>query len=225
MANGKEATLMALKNLAKTIFNKEEVVELKFKDEKLTDGTIIRYEDEVLAVGTKVMIVTEDGQVLPMPIGSYVTETGTAFDVVSEDGSIDNVVIAPDQPATEDEVMESEAPATVAPQAAPAPTAQPKSVIESVVKETRFEDEANEKFASIEKTLEDKYNDLVEKFNSQTKTVEALENNLKQMFSLIEQMGETPSTKSTETKVNQFKKQMTAKDARQYFREQLFNKK
>ena len=175
-----------VEKLKALLFNAEtpaEVIEQKFKDQKLEDGvTIISYDAEVLAVGVIVYLLDEAGQRLPLPMGDYVTEAGDTFSVVDENGTIDNVVVAP-----EVEEVEEAAPAeVVAPMAeAPKTAATPKRVIKSQVEEHVFNAFKAEILAEVEK--------LKEQLNKATDIN-------KEMFNVVSQIAEAPASVPTESK-------------------------
>lgn len=65
---------------------KKEVVELKFVEAKLVDGTIVKQEGEELTIGQPVVVVTEEGEV-PAPAGEHELESGEILVVeVNEEG-------------------------------------------------------------------------------------------------------------------------------------------
>jgi hypothetical protein len=78
-----EEKLTALKVLLK--FSEEK----KFKDAKLKDGTVIRYEGETPAAGMEMYVITADGQT-PAPDGNHEMEDGTV--IVVEGGKITEVL-------------------------------------------------------------------------------------------------------------------------------------
>ena len=209
--SNKDEVILALKNLAKAIIPSKEdvvVIEEKFMDAKLVDGTIVRYDAEVIATGVIVSVVDEAGMVLPLPLGSYALEDGTTFDVVDASGVADNVVlaeaevVAPEMP----EEMENEIPV------APVAEAKAKTIIESTVKESRFK--KDEKMESIKLEFASELKTVNEKLEAQDKMI-------KEMFALIEMLGNEDAAKATETKVNVFKKK-TAKELQVSFRTQLY---
>ena len=61
----------------------EETIALAFEG-KLKDGTIIVSEADALAEGVEVMVMTEDGTTIAVPVGSYELEDGTTFEVEEE---------------------------------------------------------------------------------------------------------------------------------------------
>lgn len=218
--SNRESVISKLKELAKTVLNTDKV-ELKFTDNKLSDGSIIRYDADDLATGVVVSIVVEDGSVLPLPIGSYSLEDGTTFDVVSEDGTIDNVVTAEEPAEVED------APAEMEEKQATAEAKQlAKSIVESVVKETRFEAEPEntEEVATTEMEFEKIKKSNKMEFEALNKKVEEQGVLIKEMFKIIEDFGKTDSVDSVETKKNVFKeakKRLTAKELKALFNSQL----
>jgi hypothetical protein len=98
---------------------------------KLMDGITI-FEADAFEMDKEVFIVTEDEQKIPVPIGEYEMEDGRIL-VVIEEGIISEIK----EVATEEEVIEEEAPEVeVEVEAEATPSA--KKTIESIVKETFF---------------------------------------------------------------------------------------
>lgn len=106
-------------------------MEVKLEQMKLADGVTI-IEADSFDGGMNVSIATEDGQMIPLPIGEYELEDGRIL-MVTVEGVIDSIGEKQAEEVEEVEA-ESEAPATVE---APAQT-QPKSIIESTSKEYKF---------------------------------------------------------------------------------------
>ena len=237
----KDKIMQNLKDLAKNVFSKEETVEVvkeveaKFTDNKLADGTIVRYEADVIDTGVVVSVVGEDGSVLPLPAGSYVLEDETTFDVVDDAGTADNVVLK------EEEVMEEVPGAPATAPTAVAPVRDAKSIVESIVKETRFKDEVKKEekvevsaekvgeveepvisteqsFASIEASFKADFKAMEEKVDAQNELIKA-------MFDIIESYGTESSVKPTATKKDVFKRNVIskerAKELHRSFKEQL----
>ena len=109
-------------------------MEVKLEQMMLIDGTTI-LEADAFEMDNEVFIVTEDEQMIPVPVGEYELENGMIL-VVAVEGIIAEIKeavveeVAPEAEAPEVEVeVEAEA-APVAPQA--------KKTIESIVKETFF---------------------------------------------------------------------------------------
>jgi hypothetical protein len=121
--------LEEIQELLKTVNMK--AVEIQLEQMKLDDNTTV-IEAEVFEADQPVMIVTEDEQMIPLPVGEYGLEDGRIL-VVQEEGVIFEVKDAQSEeevtePAMEEEVAASEK--TVAPVA--------KKVVESVSKESYF---------------------------------------------------------------------------------------
>jgi len=62
--------------------DKEEV--LMSWQSKMEDGTILTSTADELAAGVDVAVLTEDGTSIPLPIGTYVLESGESFSVEEE---------------------------------------------------------------------------------------------------------------------------------------------
>lgn len=161
-------------------------VEHKFKDAKLKDGTVIRYDGETPAKGAKIMCITPEGEVA-CPDGDHVLESGEIISV--KGGMIDAV-----KPAGAPEEQMQGDPTKVAEQAQ---VEAAKKVIESIVKETVFAEtkELKEKFASLE-----------QENKKQAEELAAAKEVNKQLFSMIEQIAEAPSEEPAETPKGSLKK-------------------
>ena len=101
---------------------------------KLVDGTIIVSEDDVLAEGSLVNVLTEDGTTMPLPVGEYATEDGLSF-VIAEEGIVESLVEgeAPSEDVVEEEEAELEATEE---------TVLDEEVTEEVLEEEVIEEEA-----------------------------------------------------------------------------------
>lgn len=205
----KAKILEAVKNLKEAFMTSEQ----KFTDAKLNDGvTIVRYDGDALVVGMPVLAVTDQGAI-PMPDGDYSLEDGTAFTIMN--GIVAEVAAAAEEAQ---DTEEAAAPSAAQPMA----EATPKSIIESIIKESRFatEDFVTEKLAEITAVKESfatqKESDLAiikelnEKADKQAETIKA-------MFSILEEMANEPSEKPTDTKKQAF----NVADARKSFRANL----
>lgn len=112
-------------------------MEVKLETMKLDDNITV-IEAESFEAGNEVVVVTEDEQKIPLPVGSYNLEDGRVL-VVAEEGLIAEVK-EKEEEAPEVEV-EVEVPAEEAPmeeEMSTEPTQTIKKTIESVVKETFF---------------------------------------------------------------------------------------
>ena len=92
-------------------------------------------EAEMFEAGQPVFIVDGD-QRIPLPVGEYTLDSGMIL-IVEEEGVIAEMKSAEEEPAMEEEEPVAQA---------DAPTATPpaKSIIESIVKETKFEAQEKE---------------------------------------------------------------------------------
>lgn len=192
-------------------------VEQKFVDAKLNDGvTVIRYDGDKLDVGVAVNVVTEQG-VMAIPDGDYSLEDGTTFTIAG--GVVATVTPAEAEP----EEMNNDAEVKAAPAAAqPMTEATPKSIIESIIKESRFatEDFVTEKLAEIT-TVKEAFAAQKEVDNKEVEelkaTVTKQAETLKAMFSILEEMAGEPSAAPTEKKKQAF----SVSDARKAYRADL----
>jgi hypothetical protein len=82
----------------------EEVVEHKFEDMKLVDGTIVRIEP-ALEVGATVEVISEDAETLPAPDASHELENGT---VIRTEGGVIVEILEAEAPAEEEAKEEKE---------------------------------------------------------------------------------------------------------------------
>jgi len=108
-------------------------MEVKLGTRKLDDG-VTTIEAEEFEAGFQVVIVTEDEQKIPLPVGEYKLEDGLML-VVAEEGLIAEIKEAEEEvveDVVEEEVVEEEVEASVE-------EAKPiKKTVESIVKETFF---------------------------------------------------------------------------------------
>ena len=134
---------------------KEETVEtseVKLMEEKLTDG-VTTIEAEEFVEGQAVHVKTEDGQLIPMPIGEFDMVNGMTL-VVVEEGIISEIK---ETAAEEIEKPQEEEETAMADKPNETPVA--KAIIESVVKETKFSQEDVDK---LNKEIEDLKAELTE---------------------------------------------------------------
>lgn len=110
-------------------------MEVKLEQMKLADGVTV-LEAETFEMGSEIVIVTEDEQKIPLPIGEYELEDGRVL-VVVEEGIISEVK----EVAEEEEMPEvpaEEVPTEAKQEMETETKSAPKKTIESVVKETFF---------------------------------------------------------------------------------------
>jgi len=82
--------------------NKDESIKLEWQA-KSEDGTIFVSTAEELESGVDVSVLTEDGTTIPLPIGTYKTDTGVSFRV-EEEGVVSEVI----ESETEEEIEAKE---------------------------------------------------------------------------------------------------------------------
>ena len=118
------------------ILNKVRVLlgmEVKLETMKLDDNVTV-IEAEAFEADNEVVVVTEDEQKIPLPVGNYNLEDGRVL-VVAEEGLIAEVKEKEEEVEVEEEVEKDE---PMEEEMSDAPTKEVKKTIESVVKETFF---------------------------------------------------------------------------------------
>jgi ribosomal protein S8 len=135
----------------KAILNKVKELlgmEVKLEQRKLEDGVTV-IEAESFESGSEVMIVTEDEQMIPLPVGEYVMEGGEEVLVVTEEGLISEIKAKEEE--VEEEVVEEEAKKDDKEEEEMAEESRPiKKTVESIVKETFFTEIENLKKENAE---------------------------------------------------------------------------
>ena len=106
---------MDIKNQIRQALGLSKAIKLE-AEAKLADGTIV-VSDTAFEAGANVMILAEDGSTLPLPVGEYELEDGTAFSV-EEEGVIAEIYeeeaeeeVEADKEKEKEEYEEEEAPA------------------------------------------------------------------------------------------------------------------
>ena len=136
-----------------------EAIKLEWQG-KTEDGTILVSTAEELAQGVDISVLTEDGTTIPLPIGTYKTDTGVSFRVEDEG------VVA--------EVMETET----------EEAETPKEEVEAEKEEDKEEDDYNDEEADVAdwegmekriKNLEDAVADLKSKLGEDSVEEEEVE--------------------------------------------------
>jgi len=118
------------------ILNKVRVLlgmEVKLETMKLDDNVTV-IEAEAFEADNEVVVVTEDEQKIPLPVGNYNLEDGRVL-VVAEEGLIAEVKEKEEEVEVEVEVQKDE---PMEEEMSDEPTKAVKKTIESVVKETFF---------------------------------------------------------------------------------------
>ena len=136
----------------KAILNKVKELlgmEVKLEQRKLEDGVTV-IEADAFEAGSEVMIVTEDEQMIPLPVGEYVMEGGEQVLVVTEEGLISEIKAKEEE--VEEEVVEEEAKKDYEEKEEEmAEESRPiKKTVESIVKETFFTEIENLKKENAE---------------------------------------------------------------------------
>ena len=136
----------------KTILNKVKELlgmEVKLEQRKLEDGVTV-IEADAFEPDNEVMIVTEDEQMIPLPVGEYVMEGGEEVLVVTEEGLISEIKAKEEE--VEEEVVEEEAKKDYEEKEEEmAEESRPiKKTVESIVKETFFTEIENLKKENAE---------------------------------------------------------------------------
>ena len=136
----------------RTILNKVKELlgmEVKLEQRKLEDGVTVIEADE-FAPDNEVMIVTEDEQMIPLPVGEYIMEGGEQVLVVTEEGLISEIKAKEEE--VEEEVVEEEAKKDYEEKEEEmAEESRPiKKTVESIVKETFFTEIENLKKENAE---------------------------------------------------------------------------
>jgi hypothetical protein len=168
-----------------------QVHEVKFMVESmLEDGTTnIASPSDEWSSGVEVYIIA-DGEQMPLPIGEYVLADGSLL-TVENDGIVANYT--PAQAEEESANVEQDANAVAE---APAPTPQAKSVIESVVKETKFDAEKELEILRAELAT---YKNLInEKFSAVAGSVDVITNELVELSKPMDKVKHSPE-KNTKT--------------------------
>ena len=145
---------------------KLEKQEVKLEQMKLDDNTTI-IEADSFEAGQPVMIVTEDEQMIPLPVGVYGLEDGRELEVQEEGVIFEVREVQEEQPAEEQPMEEPVAQST----AAPAPVA--KKVVEAVTKESYFSKQEVEEM--IAKAIETKLSEIVKQEEAKEEVKEEVE--------------------------------------------------
>ena len=123
-------------------------MEVKLEQRKLEDGVTV-IEADAFEPDNEVMIVTEDEQMIPLPVGEYVMEGGEQVLVVTEEGLISEIKAKEEEV---EEVVEEEAKKDYEEKEEEmAEESRPiKKTVESIVKETFFTEIENLKKENAE---------------------------------------------------------------------------
>jgi len=177
-----------------------QVHEIKFMVESmLEDGvTNIASPADEWAAGVEVFIMA-DGEQMPLPVGEYVLADGSML-VVENDGIVANYTPA----NVEEESTNVEQDANAVAEAAPTQSPQAKAIIESVVKETKFE--AEKEIESLKAELSALKGLIDEKFSAVAGSVDVITNELVELSKPMDKVKHSPE-KNTVKKVVELSKQ------------------
>lgn len=197
-----------------------QVHEIKFMVESmLEDGvTNIASPADEWAAGVEVFIMA-DGEQMPLPVGEYVLADGSML-VVENDGIVANYTPA----NVEEESANVEQDANAVAEAAPTQSPQAKAIIESVVKETKFE--AEKEIESLKAELSTLKGLIDEKFSAVAGSVDVITNELVELSKPMDKVKHSPE-KNTIKKVVELSKQeisnLSTSDRINYYKNK-FNK-
>lgn len=199
-----QAFVAGVKDLANKLKTPENQAS-KFNEVKTADNAnILSYDGETPIAGVPIYVMDEAGQRLPAPTADYVLEDGSTLKV--QDGVIMEVVAGAvtEEQGAEGKVENTQATGSPAPTAQTAPPA-PKAVVESIVKEYRFQEQLDELKLTIE--AKDKLiTELTEKFTASAEAQSKSEDTIKQMFALVEKISELPASDSKVDNKDKFRK-------------------
>ena len=183
----------------KAILNKVKELlgmEVKLEQRKLEDGVTV-IEADAFEAGAEVMIVTEDEQMIPLPVGEYVMEGGEQVLVVTEEGLISEIKAKEEE--VEEEVVEEEAKKDYEEKEEEmAEESRPiKKTVESIVKETFFTEIENLKKenAELKAKLETLSSDENTNEETTVETTEEVTNETVEEVAEVELSSEEPAAK------------------------------
>lgn len=148
-------------------------MEVKLEQMKLSDGMTV-IEADAFEPEMAVVIVTEDEQKIPLPVGEYELEDGRIL-VVAVEGIISEIKEAEAEVEVEVEAPEAEMPEAEVEVEAQTEVSNPKKTVESIIKETFFSEmeelkKENEElkaklemFSKVEPTTEATTEETIEK--------------------------------------------------------------
>jgi hypothetical protein len=108
-------------------------MEVNFAEMLMADG-VTKISADAFEAGNEVFVVTEDEQMIPVPIGEYELEDGMIL-VVVEEGMISEIK---EKVVEEEAPMEEETSKEMPEEEMSTPISNPKKTVESIVKETFF---------------------------------------------------------------------------------------
>ena len=191
------------------------VHEVKFMVESmLEDGvTNIASPADEWAAGVEVFIMA-DGEQMPLPVGEYVLADGSML-VVENDG-----IVAKYTPANvEEESTNVEQDANAVAEAAPTQSPQAKAIIESVVKETKFE--AEKEIESLKAELSTLKGLIDEKFSAVAGSVDVITNELVELSKPMDKVKHSPEKNTVKQITKDDLLKMSLSQRIEYFKNKL----
>ena len=161
-------------------------MEIKLEMMKMADGVTV-IEADKFEMDNEVFVVTPDEQKIPVPVGEYELEDGRILVV-----EVEGIIAAVNEAPMEEEVAPAEAETPEVPVEATEETATPKKTIESIVKETFFNE------------IEALKNENIE-LKAQLEKLSAVETTNDNVVELAEEVKPIAFNPENETKVEMFK--------------------
>ena len=185
------------------------VEEQKFIDLKLQDGTTVRVAGEKILVNAQISAIDEAGTLIPLATGNYVAEDGSMINVT------DGVITAYEPKAGDDAGVVDplkKPDEQMSDNVTPITQPQAKALIESTIKETRFEIEkaTDEKFTKVNEAIAEatKVSEAFKKENETLKVeLQKQVDFTKQMFELVQKIADQPAEKEAFEKKEGLKKE------------------
>jgi hypothetical protein len=192
-----------------------QVHEIKFMVESmLEDGvTNIASPADEWAAGVEVFIMA-DGEQMPLPVGEYVLADGSML-VVENDGIVANYTPA----NVEEESTNVEQDANAVAEAAPTQSPQAKAIIESVVKETKFE--AEKEIESLKAELSTLKGLIDEKFSAVAGSVDVITNELVELSKPMDKVKHSPEKNTVKQITKDDLLKMSLSQRIEYFKNKL----
>ena len=165
-------------------------MEIKLEQRKLEDGITV-IEADVFEAEAEVVIITEDEQRIPLPIGEYKMEDGMIL-VVIEEGRIAEIKEEETEEEVTEEVVEEEVEVQEEEEMATEENKPIKKVVESVSKETYF--------AEIE-SLKKENEDLKSQIEKLSKVEEKTELSVENLDPAVKPISFNPENKQEKERV------------------------
>jgi hypothetical protein len=161
-------------------------MEVSLEQMKMADGVTV-IEADKFEMDNEVFVVTPDEQKIPVPVGEYELEDGRILVV-----EVEGIIAAVNEAPMEEEVAPAEAETPEVPVEATEEVSAPKKTIESIVKETFFNE------------IEALKNENIE-LKAQLEKLSAVETTNNDVVELAEEVKPIAFNPENETKVEMFK--------------------